>query len=331
VGNFVAPGGGGLNSPFGILPRANDILVSGSSSDNVIKYDYSGNFISDFCSGIQFPQQVTPFPAGNIAVAVFSIPSGLAIYDSAGTQLAFLTVVTGIRGSYPLGSGSIMVTNGSGVHEIDRTTGALIRTIHASTNCQYVELADYSIIPVELTSFTANVSDRNIVLNWSTATEINNRGFEVQRSYNKSNFENVAFITGAGTSAEKHNYSYSDQPDFNGTVYYRLKQVDYDGSYEYSAIVEADLSIPIKFSVEQNFPNPFNPVTNVKFSIPTDELVKLEIFNAIGETVKTIEQGMLKAGNHSVSINAAGMNSGVYYYKISAGNYSAVRKMIVMK
>ena len=329
LGNFIPAGT--IVSPFGILVRQNDILVSGSTSDAVLKYDFSGNLLGTFCSGIQFPQQVSAFPGNDVAVAVFSIPSGLAIYDSAGTQLSFLTAVTGIRGSYPLGSGSYMVTNGGGVHEINRETGALIRTIYAATNCQFVDLADYSVIPVELTSFTANVSGRTVVLNWSTATEINNRGFEVQRSMDNSSFENVAFVNGAGTSAEKHNYSFSDQPDVNGIAYYRLKQLDYDGSFEYSNVIEADLSIPLQFAVEQNYPNPFNPVTNIKFSIPSDELVKVEVFNAIGESVSVVQNGTLKAGIHSVSFNASGLNSGVYYYKVTAGNHTSVKKMVLMK
>ncbi len=182
LGNFIAIGAGGLNSPFCVLFRANDVLVTGSSSDAAHRYDLNGTYINNLITGVQFPQQIIELPNGNLALAIFSSPSGLGIYDPNGNQLNFFTAVTGLRGVYQLPSGNFVVTNGAGLHEINGTNGSLIRTIYASANMQYISLVDYATIPVELTSFTADVTGSSVVLNWSTATELNNQGFEIEKS-----------------------------------------------------------------------------------------------------------------------------------------------------
>ncbi|MEJ5263674.1 MAG: hypothetical protein WHT45_13400, partial [Ignavibacterium sp.] len=131
-----------------------------------------------------------------------------------------------------------------------------------------------SVIPVELTSFTANVIDNNVQLIWTTATELNNKGFEIQRSVILSgarnfSWEAAGFINGNGTSTESHNYSFVDKNVASGKYAYRLKQIDFDGSFEYSDIVEVEIINPEEFVLEQNYPNPFNPKTIISFSVPT--------------------------------------------------------------
>ena len=123
------------------------------------------------------------------------------------------------------------------------------------------------IIPVELTSFTATTNGKEVILNWSTATELNNQGFEIQRSTEGEEFFTVGFVNGHGTTTEQQNYSYADRNLDDGKYYYRLKQVDYDGSYEYSDVVEVDFRAFNSYLLEQNYPNPFNPTTTIGFGI----------------------------------------------------------------
>lgn len=331
LGNFIPAGLGGLNSPFCILYRSSDILITGSSSDAAHRYDYNGVYLNNLITGVQFPQQIIELPNGNLALAVFSSPSGLGIYDSNGNQLNFFTSVTGLRGVYQLPSGNYLVTNSSGLHEIDGTNGNLIQTIYASTNMQYISYVDYATIPVELTSFTAEVSGSNVVLRWSTATEINNSGFAVERSVENNTFEQIGFVPGFGTTSEMKSYSYTDNSPGNGKFYYRLKQIDYDGSVEYSQIVDANIVVPAIFSLEQNYPNPFNPSTTIKFDIPENELVTLKIYDVMGNEVAELLNQELTAGQHSIEFNASNLASGTYFYKLQAGIKTEVRKMLLLK
>ncbi len=136
------------------------------------------------------------------------------------------------------------------------------------------------IIPVELTSFTGNVNNLGqVVLNWQTATELNNQGFEIERRTESSEFRTIAFVEGAGTVTETRNYSYIDKTADQGINYYRLKQVDFDGTFAYSDEVEVDAAGPLSFNLDQNYPNPFNPTTNIKFSVPESGNVKLSVYN----------------------------------------------------
>ncbi|MFC2094696.1 T9SS type A sorting domain-containing protein [Bacteroidota bacterium] len=190
-------------------------------------------------------------------------------------------------------------------------------------------------IPVELTSFAANVSDGNVTLNWSTATELNNQGFNVERN-SGDGFQKIGFVPGFGTSADIHNYSYVDGSVEEGTYTYRLKQVDYDGTFEYSDAVEVDVTVPDVFALEQNYPNPFNPSTTIRFSLAVDSKVSLTVFDVLGQEVAKLVNGNLAAGPQEMNFNAASVNSGVYFYRLDATgvdgtNFTSVKKMILTK
>lgn len=192
------------------------------------------------------------------------------------------------------------------------------------------------LIPVELISFNGTSSDNNVLLSWSTATETNNKGFEVQRKVAGGEFGSIAFLNGNGTTTIAQNYSYSDNDLNPGKYSYRLKQVDFDGTIEYSNSVEVEIIAPAEFGLEQNYPNPFNPSTAINFSLAVDSKVSLKVFNILGQEVSTLLSKNISAGKHKIDFNASSLNSGVYLYKLEAAgidgsNYSSIKKMILTK
>ena len=335
LGNFIAPNAALMDSPFDIIFRTSDCLVSAITSDNIVRYDLSGTYIGDFVTGINFPEQICEASNGNILAAGFSSPSGLYIYDSNGSQVNFFGTVTGLRGVYQLGNGNYLVTNGSGVFILDQNTGAVLSQPVSGVSGRFITEYDRSIIPVELTSFTANISGGIVVLNWTTATETNNQGFEVQRS-NGGEYQTLGFVQGNGTSTQPHSYTFSDQNTANGTYSYRLKQVDFDGSFAYSKVVDVSVSAPMVYSLAQNYPNPFNPTTQINFSLAVDSKVTLKVFDILGQEVATLLNNTFTAGAHNVTFDASKLNSGVYLYKIEANgvdgsSFTSVKKMILTK
>jgi len=191
------------------------------------------------------------------------------------------------------------------------------------------------VVPVELTSFTASVDGRNVTLNWSTATETNNQGFEVERN-SGNGYENVGYLAGFGTSTEPHSYSFIDASVKEGTHSYRLKQIDFNGTFEYFDAIEVEIVIPDVFALAQNYPNPFNPSTKIDFSLAIDSKVSLKVFDVLGQEVMTLINQDLTAGVHTYNFDAASFNSGIYFYRIEATgvdgtNFTNVKKMILLK
>jgi photosystem II stability/assembly factor-like uncharacterized protein len=186
-------------------------------------------------------------------------------------------------------------------------------------------------VPVELISFAATTNGNEVILNWSTATELNNQGFEIQRSIEGVEFFTVGFVNGYGTTSEKHNYTYADKNLVNGEYYYRLKQVDYNGSYEYSDVVEVEWRAFNSYLLEQNYPNPFNPTTTIGFGVENTSNVKIEIINSVGEEVAVLLNEEIEVGYHKVEFNASALSSGVYFYQLRAGHFIETKKMLLLK
>ena len=187
------------------------------------------------------------------------------------------------------------------------------------------------IIPVELVSFTAVQNQNNITLRWSTASEINNAGFEVQRAQGSDIFSVIGFVTGNGTSTENNDYSYTDIVTNPGLYRYRLKQIDLDGKFKYSDAINLDV-IVTDFSLEQNYPNPFNPSTKIKFQIPELSFVSLKVFDILGNEITTLVNGQIPAGSYEVEfIDNGELTSGIYVYQLSVGKFTATKKMLFIK
>ena len=192
----------------------------------------------------------------------------------------------------------------------------------------------YNIIPVELTSFSAVVSNNAIGLNWETATETNNYGFEVYRFNQNSHndWQRIGFIEGNGTTNERNKYSFIDD-HLDPSIYkYKLKQMDFDGSFKYSDEVEAEINQLTDYALYQNYPNPFNPSTVIKFSVPEENtLVTLRVYSSLGEQVEILINQVVPAGQHQVHFDATGLPSGIYFYTLTAGNFVDSKKMVVLK
>jgi len=197
------------------------------------------------------------------------------------------------------------------------------------------------IVPVELTSFTIISSGEEIILNWSTATELNNQGFDIERSKDNVSFSKIGFVPGFGTTTEPKSYSYTDSKVSLGKYTYRLKQIDFDGSYEYSQEVEVEVASPLEFSLKQNFPNPFNPSTVIGYQLPISSNVTLKVFDILGNEIAILVNDYKLAGKYEVEFNAAelsgsvsakgGYASGVYFYQLNASNYIDTKKMILLR
>ena len=222
-------------------------------------------------------------------------------------------------------------------------TGTGIATIPgAYTNIltkAYLYMDYTDIVPVELTSFTAEATGNTVLLNWRTATETNNRGFNVERFAESlgGGWEHLGFVAGSGTTTEPQSYSFEDNNVAAGNYTYRLKQIDFDGSSSYSKEVEVVVgTLPTQYSLSQNYPNPFNPTTSIQYQVPKTSDVTIKIYDLIGQEIRTLYSGQVQQGTYKVEWNGLNnegiqMSSGTYIYRIVTGQFVQSRKMILMK
>lgn len=202
-------------------------------------------------------------------------------------------------------------------------------------------LTQVAPMPVELTSFTASVTGNSVVLNWQTSTELNNRGFEVERALNVNvidgkteglQFNTIGFVKGQGTSNFSKSYNFTDQLTSFGNYIYRLKQIDLNGAFEYSPNVNVTAGVkPSTYSLMQNYPNPFNPSTIISFEVPKTSKIKLTVYNMLGQQVAILADGIFGEGVYQRTFDAAGLSSGVYIYELQSDNFQLRKKMILEK
>jgi len=223
----------------------------------------------------------------------------------------------------------------NGVDSISALWGITVTGGRLNVYNTVVEISS-PIVPVELVSFNYELYNGSVKLDWITATEVNNRGFEILRfEQSDNNWATIGFVPGFGTTTEPKSYAFTDENISSGFYSYRLKQVDFNGQYEYSEIIEVEVLSPNKFSLEQNYPNPFNPSTVIKYTISNKQFVTLKVYDVLGNEVATLVNEQLPAGEYEVEFKPESSiknpASGVYFYKLIAGTFSETKKMILAK
>jgi hypothetical protein len=217
------------------------------------------------------------------------------------------------------------------------TGSFVIDGVGASLNNFWLTMNYVDVTPVELTSFTATVVDQEVQLKWVTATELNNQGFEIERSSANQEWEKIGYVPGFGTTTETKSYSFVDENVVTGRYTYRLKQIDFDGQFSYSKEVEVLVNLtPDNFILFQNYPNPFNPSTTIQFQVPKSSDVTIVIYDMLGQEVKSLFAENVQAGNYSVewtgvNNNGIKMSSGSYIYRMTADDFVDSKEMIFLK
>jgi hypothetical protein len=191
-------------------------------------------------------------------------------------------------------------------------------------------------LPVELASFVSSVNKNIVTLNWTTSSETNNQGFDIERSVvNSNDWSKVGYLAGNGTTTEQRSYSFNDRADA-GTYNYRLKQIDFNGAFSYHALTsEVVVGIPTAYAISQNYPNPFNPTTKIDFELPYDGKVSILLYDLSGREVAKLVNEVMTAGYHNIQFNGSNLSSGMYFYRINAeggaSNFVATKKMVLIK
>lgn len=191
---------------------------------------------------------------------------------------------------------------------------------------------DYPM-PVELSSFSSSIIKNNVTLNWTTTAEVNNSRFDVERKLtNSDKWNKVGFVNGNGTINEPKNYSFTDRNLNTGSYNYRLKQIDFNGNYEYYNLSgEVVIGISREYGLSQNFPNPFNPTTNISYQIPISGFVTLKIYDVSGKEVAKLVDQRQEAGYYTAMFDGSLLSSGIYFYKLTAGDFVEMKRMVLLK
>jgi len=239
---------------------------------------------------------------------------------------------------------NLNITNQSQTSQLNwDAVNTAVLTTDSSSVVQTRQGSDNRPLPVQLASFTGSVINQqgHVRLNWRTLTETNNYGFYVQKSQsNQSNYQTISpLVPGHGTTLEPHDYAWTDVNATSGTWYYRLKQVDLDGTEHYSESIQPtgltgvkEKPLPTEFALSQNYPNPFNPTTKLEYALPKQSHVTLEVYNLLGQRVATLLDEVKQAGYHAVDFDANGFSSGLYFYRMTAnGSVTFMKKMLLLK
>ncbi|MFZ4622496.1 MAG: T9SS type A sorting domain-containing protein, partial [Bacteroidota bacterium] len=259
------------------------------------------------------------FGASTLDSRVNSNPGGVRLYKRSSTSI----------GSWTLVGGAVSANSATG----NVTWNGI------SSFSQFAAVYEESALPVELVSFQASAQKEGIELQWKTATEVNNHGFEIERraidngQLKIDNWSKAGFVEGFGNSNSAHEYSFIDRITSAGKYSYRLKQIDRDGKIEYSQEVEVTLGgVPTVFALTQNYPNPFNPSTTIGFTLQVSGLTTLKVYDAIGREVATLANENLEAGvNHQRTFDASRLSSGIYFATLVSSNHTMMRKMVLIK
>ncbi len=240
------------------------------------------------------------------------------------------------------------ITFNAGATEMTTTlsSGSSTDQISSITEITFDDSPQGGGLPVELTSFYAEVEENIVILSWTTATEVNNFGFEIEcasmlrvtqkqhskeQNYSATKWETLGFVEGHGNSNTIQNYTFIDNSIEGNNFEYRLKQIDTDGKFEYSETIAVQLGKLTKYALEQNYPNPFNPTTTIAFSIANKSKVKLSVYNVVGEEVVELVNREMAVGMHTINFDASNLVSGIYFYKLIANDFIETKKLLLLK
>ena len=294
-------------------------------------------FFQEWIYGEKYPKYHSWFSKNLISGNTWNL--SLSINQDANTNPAYFTMPIQVKVFTASGDTTVTVFNNSASQQFNvAINGEPISMVFDPNN--WILKTHSTIVPVELTSFTALLVNQKVMLNWTTATELNNHGFEIQRRFEKTDWATIAFKSGNGTTTEVTNYTFEDNISEykQSKLFYRLKQIDFNGDYSFSDVVEVSIN-PTVFSLEQNYPNPFNPITTIQYAISSRQFVSLKVYNVLGIEVAALVDEYQDGGEYKITFDASSLASGVYLYKLQAGdpssssgqNFVSSKKMIILK
>lgn len=336
--NFVTNAAGGMDSPWFILIRTNDILVSAINSDAIHRFDLNGAYLDDFVSVNGFPQQVHETPSGNILVANFSgSDEGILEYTSAGTFVGRYTysALGGYRGVYELPNGTLVVTNGSGVYNVSRA-GTVQSTLVSGVSARMIQsVPATSVLPVEFGSFNVTEDAGTAILDWTTYTETNNAGFEVEhRTSTDLPYQSLGFVTGQGTTVEPQSYQFVTPALEPGVHRFRLRQVDFDGTQTVTDEISVEIALPaaVTLALSAPAPNPATAFARARLTSATSQPVIVEVFDALGRRVSTVFDGRVDGGQTiELSVSLDALPNGLYFLRASTPTALKTRALSIVK
>jgi hypothetical protein len=343
--------------PTGVAASVNYPRIRVDSDDNVhIVYRTNSrlNYINNVSGSFSSPVQISPLnqlPAGIQSMEIDNQDRLYITYQSSqsasgrGFYLLYsengvfsdTIKIADITSEYVTRNSSQVITNGQEIAMFYAPGGVRNSVVICDIFMKRGDL--FQIIPVELASFTASVNGNDVLLNWSTASEINNSGFEVERqvfstqsSVNNSEYEVVGILEGNGTTTEVNHYSFTDKGLTPGSYQYRIKQIDFDGSYKYYNLTETiEIGLPTEFVLEQNYPNPFNPTTTISWQSPISGWQTVRVYDILGNVISTLVDEYKTAERYEVIFDASNLPSGTYFYRLQAGETTETKKLILIK
>ena len=266
-------------------------------------------------------------------VNVLSIELGLNNATVTGTEIPLEPVL--------LGTIRFEITSPIGLHNISWNSIYTALAVENGTNVtQNITLINPTegLLPVELTGFTGDYNSGEILLKWATANETNNYGFEIQRVFiNNSNeketeWVKAGFVEGRGNANTQTSYSFKDRNLRSGEYKYRLKQIDYNGNFEYFNLQNRiEVGLPAKYILHQNYPNPFNPITVIKFEIPEEAKVNISVYDMTGKEILVLADELYQPGIYEIKLDASSFAGGVYFYRISSNGFKQTKKFVYLK
>lgn len=332
---FVLFGGSGCNGPLQPVLQIEDLVINGISYPN-------GTLTCGGNLALTGHSDVATF---NMSITDDGQPSGVvtALVPLLNLNRPDCKEITytynGAPAVFPIVSNN-KITLGVRIARLDGDPCLGSIEFRAHDDCPFPNTASCGItlqnpLPVELSSFNSTVTGSDVTLNWTTSTETNNSGFDLERSSSNSSWNKVGFVEGSGNSSTPKSYSFTERALNSGSYSYRLKQIDFNGNFEYFNLSnEVNIGTPVEFSLNQNYPNPFNPSTKIEFALPKDGFVSLAIFDNSGREVSRLVNENRSSGYYSVSFDGSGLSSGIYFYRLEvkgSENFVQVKKMILVK